>query len=92
MSRVLPAKRDFPMNNSHHILLARVRSADLGEAIPTARELAEHLGGRLKIVGNVALAEFAYLQKTAAQIWGGERTSHFARVLRDARVSEKKKS
>lgn len=90
MSRVLPAKRDFPMNNSHHILLARVRSADLGEAIPTARELAEHLGGRLKIVGNVALAEFAYLQKTAAQIWGGERTSHFARVLRDARVSEKK--
>ena len=43
------------------------------------------------VVGETAVAEFAYLQKIAAETWGAEPTAHFARVLRDARVSPKRK-
>ncbi len=51
--------------------------------------LARHLAERREQAGDAAFAEFAYLQKVAAETWGAGPTAHFARVLRDARVSPK---
>ncbi|UWR30982.1 hypothetical protein K3758_05490 [Sulfitobacter sp. W002] len=77
------------MMNTHLALLRRLRAASPLDEIPTRKALSAHLAERVDEVGAPALAEFAYLQMIAAKIWGAERTAHFARVLRDARVSPK---
>ncbi|MGK7663541.1 MULTISPECIES: hypothetical protein [unclassified Marinovum] len=75
--------------NPHLDMLADFRSAEPGQAVPGMSELTEHLHGRMAAVGDVAFQEFAYLQQVAAATWGPERTSHFALVLRKARVAPK---
>ncbi|MEP0313986.1 hypothetical protein [Hyphomonas sp.] len=75
--------------NSHLDMLARCRMAEPAQAVPGVRELSAHLQERLAVVGDVAYAEFAYLQKVAAETWGAARTSHFVIVLRKARVVPK---
>ncbi|EAQ04645.1 hypothetical protein OB2597_05165 [Pseudooceanicola batsensis HTCC2597] len=75
--------------NPHIDMLADFRSAGPAQAVPGMSELSEHLHGRMAAVGEVAFQEFAYLQHVAAATWGPERTSHFAVVLRQARVAAK---
>jgi integrase len=75
--------------NPHLDLIAGFRLADPTHAVPGITELTEHLHERMASVGETAFQEFAYLQKVAAEKWGAERTSHFAIVLRKARVAPK---
>lgn len=75
--------------NSHLDMLARFRSAGEILPVPGIGELTEHLHERMAAVGDTALQEFAHLQRVAAKTWGPERTSHFAIVLRNARVTPK---
>lgn len=75
--------------NPHLDMLADFRSAKPTQPVPGINELTEHLHGRMAAVGDAAFQEFAYLQKVAANTWGPDRTSHFAIVLRKARVAEK---
>jgi hypothetical protein len=75
--------------NQHLDLLADFRSAEPGQTVPGISELTEHLHARMVAVGDTAFQEFAYLRKVAAETWGPDRTSHFAIVLRKARVSPK---
>ena len=75
------------MMNDHLALLRKFRAASALDQVPTCEALSGHLAARVDEVGTAAFAEFAYLQGVAAKIWGAERTAHFARVLRDARVS-----
>jgi len=75
--------------NDHLALLRRLRAASPLDEVPTREALSFHLTTRVDEVGTPAFAEFAYLQMVAAKTWGAERTAHFARVLRDARVSPK---
>ena len=77
------------MMNNHIALLRRFRAASPLDEVPTRAALSVHLAARVDEVGAPAFAEFAYLQGVAAKVWGPERTAHFARVLRDARVSPK---
>ena len=77
------------MMNNHIALLRRFRAASPLDQIPTCDVLSGHLAARIDEVGTAAFAEFAYLQGVAAKVWGPERTAHFARVLRDARISPK---
>ncbi|PHP29603.1 hypothetical protein [Limimaricola cinnabarinus] len=70
-------------------LLVFLRMAHPGHAIPQSHDLARLLEGRLGTAPRTAHAEFAYAQKRAAEIWGAERTAHFAPVLRDSRVTAK---
>lgn len=77
------------MINNHLALLSKLREASPLDAAPSRRTLTDHLAARVDEVGAPAFAEFAYLQMVAARIWGAERTAHFTRVLRDARVSPK---
>lgn len=77
------------MMNDHLALLRKLRDASPLDAVPTREALSVHLAARVDEVGARAFAEFAYIQGVAAEVWGAERTAHFARVLRDARVSPK---
>ncbi|WP_411975653.1 hypothetical protein [Sulfitobacter faviae] len=77
------------MMNDHLTLLRRLRAASPLDEVPTREALSCHLAARVDEVGAPAFAEFAYLQIVAAKTWGAERTAHFARVLRDARLSPK---
>lgn len=77
------------MENGHLRLLHEIRRASPLDPIPSRDAMARHLASRRECAGDTAFAEFAYLQKVAAEIWGPEKTSHFARVLRDARVTAK---
>lgn len=79
------------MMNDHLALLRKLRGASPLDTVPSRQALANHLAARVTEVGDTAFAEFAYLQSVAAAVWGAERTAHFARVLRDARVSTKKR-
>lgn len=73
----------------HHALLRDIRGAHPMDVVPSVERLRAHLSARRAAVGDTAFAEFAYLQKVAAETWGAGRTAHFARVLRDARVAPK---
>lgn len=75
--------------NSHISMLADIRSSEPMRLVPGISELTEHLHGRIAAAGDTAFQEFAYLQRVAAATWGPARTSHFAIVLRKARVAEK---
>lgn len=75
--------------NDHLALLNKLRAASVLDAVPSREALKDHLRARVEHVGDTAFAEFAHVQRVAAEVWGAERTSHFARVLRDARVSPK---
>lgn len=77
------------MMNDHLALLRTLRDASPLDPVPSREALAGHLAVRMDQVGDTAWAEFAYLQGIAAEVWGAERTAHFARVLRDSRVSPK---
>ncbi|MEP2981660.1 MAG: hypothetical protein ABJO97_01655 [Roseibium sp.] len=77
------------MINNHLALLSKLREASPLDAVPSRKALTDQLAARVDEVGATAFAEFAYLQMIAARIWGAEKTAHFARVLRDARVSPK---
>lgn len=77
------------MTNENLLLLRRVREASPLDAVPSREALTNHLARRVEDVGDKAFAEFAHIQRVAAATWGAERTAHFARVLRDARVSPK---
>lgn len=77
------------MKNMHVELRERIKSAHPEDPVPTAAELADYLMRRRTVVGDTALAEFAYLQKIAAVVWGAARSAHFGRVLRDARTRPK---
>jgi hypothetical protein len=77
------------MTNGHLKLLERIHAAEPDDPVPTREELRRHLEARTGEIGKTALVEFAYLQAVASWCWGLERTSHFARVLRDARVATK---
>ena len=79
------------MINEYLSLLKKVQSAHQLDEVPDKRSLEDYLAARQEVVGDKAFAEFAYLQKVAAETWGPEATAHFARVLRDARVSPKQK-
>jgi integrase len=58
--------------------------------IPGSRDLRAHFDALVEEFGDRRAGhEFAWLQLGAAHIWGAERTAHFARVLRDARVAAK---
>jgi integrase len=74
---------------SHHDMLAEFRSGNPTRSVPGISELTEHLHERMAAVGDAAFQEFAYLQRVAAATWGPEQTSHFAIVLRKARVAPK---
>lgn len=75
---------------THHIdLLAKIRTIGPAGPVPGLTELSDHLRERIEAAGDTAFQEFAYLKSIAATIWGPERTSHFAIVLRNARVSPK---
>lgn len=89
MNRPRRSGRRSKMDNAHHDFLANIRAAGPGDPVPTSRVLADHLNDRIARIGDTALAEFAYLQKIAAETWGAEFTAHFARVLRNARVTPK---
>lgn len=75
--------------NDHLRLLAGIRSAKPGDPIPGRAELSAHLRWRMDDVGDKALAEFAHVQRVAAEKWGAERTAHFGQVLRSHRVTPK---
>lgn len=75
--------------NSHINMLADIRSSEPMRLVPGISELTEHLHERIAAAGDAAFQEFAYLQQVAAATWGPARTSHFAIVLRKARVAEK---
>lgn len=75
--------------NDHLKLLKTIRSADPKSPVPTQEQLTLHLQDRIAAIGGPAFAEFAFLQKVAAETWGAERTAHFAGVLRRARVTAK---
>ena len=75
--------------NDHLRLLADIRSATPGDPIPGRAELSAHLRGRMGDVGAKALAEFAHVQRVAAEMWGAARTAHFGQVLRSHRVTPK---
>lgn len=77
------------MKNMHVELRERIKSAHPEDPVPTASELADHLARRRTVAGDAALVEFAYLQEIAAIVWGAARSSHFGRVLRDARARPK---
>lgn len=77
--------------NTHLLYVDLMRSGGPLSPVPSVKELTEHLRLRQAEVGGVAWAEFAYLQKIAAEVWGPEKTAQFARILRDARVKEKAK-
>lgn len=77
--------------NAHLEFLGMINAGGPLSTVPSVNELTEHLRQQQAEVGGVAWAEFAYLQKVAAGIWGPEKTAHFARVLRDARVTDKVK-
>lgn len=73
----------------HLDMLEHFRSVGPTQSVPGISELTEHLHERMAAVGDAAFQEFSYLQQVAAQIWGPEQTSHFAIVLRKARVAPK---
>jgi integrase len=77
--------------HDHHDtgLLSLLSEDGVPAPVPTADALQTRLAERVAQVGAPALAEFAYLQKRAAEVWGAAPTAHFARVLRAARVSPK---
>jgi integrase len=77
------------MDNQHLALLRAFRGASPLDRIPTREDMAAHLAARHECVGETAFAEFSYLHKVAAEVWGPEATVHFARVLRDASVVSK---
>ncbi len=59
-------------------------------AIPAKMEVSSYLSGLTETLGRErACTEFAFLQIAAARIWGADQTSHFAIVLREARVLRK---
>ena len=70
-------------------LLALLSKDDSEARIPTADMLQSRLRARIAEVGSPALAEFAYVQQRAAELWGAGPTAHFGRVLRKARTSTK---
>ena len=67
------------MINEYLSLLKKVQSAHQLDEVPDKRSLEDYLAARQKVVGDKAFAEFAYLQKVAAETWGPETTAHFAR-------------
>ncbi len=77
------------MMNDHLALLRKLRAASPLDAAPSREALTDHLAARVNAVGATAFAEFAHLQRVAAEALGTEKTAHFARVLREARVSVK---
>lgn len=77
------------MTNAHLALLRKLRDASPLDGVPSRELLVDHLAARTASVGCTAHAEFAHLQRVAAETWGAEKTAHFARVLRDARVLPK---
>ncbi len=77
------------MMNDHLALLRKLYDASPLDAAPSREALTNHLEKRVDAVGATAFAEFAHLQRVAAENLGTEKTAHFARVLRDARVSVK---
>lgn len=57
---------------------------------PTPDEVMRYLQGQVEAMGaRAAHADFAYLQKASAEVWGTRETSFFARILREERVSRK---
>lgn len=80
---------DGLMIETKNPLLSLIPSQNAYAAVPTPEELKARLASRISEVGQPALAEFAYIQRRAAEVWGPAPTAHFARVLRDARVSAK---
>lgn len=77
------------MTQNDTVLLTLLPEEGFSARVPTADALQTRLAERLAEVGAPALAEFAYVQKRADEIWGAAPTAHFARVLRAARVSSK---
>ena len=75
--------------NNHLALLRTLRDASPLNAALSREALTDHLAARVDQVGATAFAEFAHLQRVAAESLGTEKTAHFARVLREARVSVK---
>ncbi|MBU2963044.1 hypothetical protein KO516_19855 [Citreicella sp. C3M06] len=75
--------------NSHLDMLTHIRADGPTQPVPGISELTEHLRERMAAVGDTAFQEFAYLQRVAAETWGAAATSHFALVLRKARVVPK---
>lgn len=75
--------------NPHLDMLEHCRSVGPAQPVPGISELTEHLNERMAAVGDTAFQEFAYLQRVAAETWGAAATSHFAIVLRQARVAPK---
>ena len=75
--------------NDHLNLLSEFRSAAPETTAPSQARLTRHLKTRIAAIGDPAFAEFAYLHKCAAEIWGAEGTSHFAGVVRQERVTAK---
>ncbi|AHM05773.1 hypothetical protein roselon_03518 [Roseibacterium elongatum DSM 19469] len=75
--------------NDHLALLRKLRGASPLDSAPSREALTDHLAVRIDEVGVTAFAEFSYLQRMAANALGTEKTAHFARVLREARVSIK---
>ncbi|OOY24891.1 hypothetical protein BMI91_00095 [Thioclava sediminum] len=75
--------------NDHLAMLRKLRDASRPDAVPSRETLTNHLAARIDEVGATAFAEFAHLQRVAAETFGHEKTAHLARVLRDARVSVK---
>ncbi len=76
--------------NAHLEFLRRIRNATALDAIPGRDDLTAHIDARVSPVGDKAFEEFAHLQRVAACVWGAGRTSHFAIVLRNARVAPKR--
>jgi integrase len=76
--------------NDHLALLRKLRDASPLDTVPSREALTNHLVARIDMVGDKAFAEFAHLQRVAAETWGTEKTAHFSRVIREARVSIKK--
>lgn len=59
-------------------------------SVPTVSEINAYLEVSLEEhKPRTAFAQFGYLQAAAAQVWGTQETSHFALVLRNARVKPK---
>jgi hypothetical protein len=75
--------------NDHLKLLADIHQSGSETMPPSYDILRSHLEKRQKEIGAKAFVEFAHVQTVAATIWGAERTSHFAMLLREARVSPK---
>jgi len=78
------------MVNQHLALLEHINGSHPLDGVLDRSFLEGHLRERCSAVGEAAFAEFAYVQTVAAGIWGAEATAHFARVLRDVRVSPKR--